>query len=103
MRSILTDWAKQQIRQTAQYIRKEFGKKRCDVFMHEVRQARRLIEAHPNAGSAENLLSDLPKLYRSYVMNRYNKMVYRVEGDIIYIVDFWDVRRDPRMLVSQVN
>jgi plasmid stabilization system protein ParE len=44
MKSILTDLAKQQIRQTAKYIRKEFGKKRRDEFMQEVRQTRVLIE-----------------------------------------------------------
>ena len=44
MKSIITELAKQQIRQIAKYIRKEFGKKRRDEFIQEVRQARRLIE-----------------------------------------------------------
>ena len=44
MRSIITELAKEQIRQIAKYIRKEFGKNRRDQFMQEVRQTRRLIE-----------------------------------------------------------
>jgi len=40
MRSILTDLAKQQIRQTAKYIRKEFGKRSRDEFMQEIRRPR---------------------------------------------------------------
>jgi plasmid stabilization system protein ParE len=38
MKSIMTDVAKQQIRQIAKYIRKEFGKTRRDEFMLELRQ-----------------------------------------------------------------
>ena len=44
MKTILTNLAKQQIRQTAKYIHKEFGKKRRDEFIQEVRQARHLLE-----------------------------------------------------------
>ena len=72
MKSIITDLAKQQIRQIAKYIRKEFGKKRRDEFIQEVRQARRLIESTPNIGSAEPLLAERTVMYRSYVMNRLN-------------------------------
>jgi len=49
------------------------------------------------------LLADLPGTYRSYVMNRINKIIYRVDGDTIFIADFWDVRRAPESLVSQVK
>ena len=40
-------------------------------------------------------------MYRSYVMNGLNKMVYRIEDDTIYIVDFWDVRQDPSTLAER--
>ena len=33
--------------------------------------------------------------YRSVIINGLNKMVYRIDGDIIYVVDFWDTRREP--------
>lgn len=103
MKSILSDLAKQRIREIAKYIRKEFGKKRRDAFMLEVRETRRLIEQNPNIGSVEPLLADLPKMYRSYVMNSLNKIVYRIEDNTIYIADFWDVRRNPSLLKSQVE
>jgi plasmid stabilization system protein ParE len=101
MRSIISDQAKQQIRLIAKYIRKEFGKKRRDEFIQEVRQTRRLIEQSPNIGPVEPLLEELPAMYRSYVMNGLNKMVYRIEDDTIYIVDFWDVRQDPSTLAER--
>ena len=103
MRSIITELAKEQIRQIAKYILKEFGKDRRDEFMKEVRQTRRLIEGSPNIGPVEPLLSNRAVMYRSYVMNRLNKIVYHIDGDIIYIVAFWDVRRDPVTLAGEVK
>ena len=103
MKSIITNLAKEQIRQIAKYIRKEFGKDRRDEFMKEVRQTRRLIEGSPNIGPIEPLLADRAVMYRSYVMNRLDKIIYRIDGDIIYIVAFWDVRRAPGTLVSEVK
>lgn len=103
MKSIITELAKEQIRQIAKYICKEFGKKRRDEFMREVRQSRRLIESSPNIGSVEPLLAECAVMYRSYVMNRLNKIVYRIDGDVIYIVAFWDVRRNPETLSNEVK
>ena len=103
MRSIITELAKEQIRQIAKYIRKEFGKDRRDEFMKEVRQTRRLIEGSPNIGPVEPLLANRAVMYRSYVMNRLNKIVYYIDVDIIYIVAFWDVRRDPVTLAGEVK
>ena len=103
MKSIITNLAKEQIRQIAKYIRKEFGKDRRDEFMKEVRQTRRLIEGSPNIGPIEPLLADRAVMYRSYMMNRLDKIIYRIDGDIIYIVAFWDVRRAPGTLVSEVK
>ena len=103
MKSIITNLAKEQIRQIAKYIRKEFGKDRRDEFMKEVRQTRRLIEGSPNIGPIEPLLADRAVMYRSYVMNRLDKIIYRIDGEIIYIVAFWDVRRAPGTLVSEVK
>ena len=103
MKSIITDQAKEQIRQIARYIRKEFGKDRRDEFIKDVRQTRYLIESSPNIGPTEPLLVDRAVMYRSYVMNHFDKIVYHVDGDVIYIVAFWDVRRDSGALDSEVK
>ena len=54
-------------------------------------------------GIVEPLLADRPVMYRSYVVNRLNKIVYRIVDDYIEIAAFWDVRRDPGVLASQVR
>ena len=41
-------------------------------------------------------------MYRSYVVNRLNKIVYFVKEDHIEVADFWDVRREPKKLSERV-
>ena len=95
--------AKKEMRLVAKYIDKEFGKKAKDDFIQDVRDASRLIGATPNVGQAESLLADRADMYRSYIVNRLNKIVYRIVDDHIEIADFWDVRRDPSTLADQVK
>lgn len=95
--------AKKEMRLVAKYINKEFGKKAKDDFIQDVRDASRLIGATPNVGQAESLLADRADMYRSYIVNRLNKTVYRIVDDHIEIADFWDIRRDPSTLADQVK
>ena len=39
---------------------------------------------------------DCPQAYRSVIINGLNKLVYRIDGDTIYIVGFWDTRMDDK-------
>ena len=104
MKVVITEFAKQQIREIAQNIQRSFGKKHRDNFMQKVKETRRLLADNPHLGPEEPLLSDSPKDYRSVVVSKLNKMVYYVDNDtIIYIVDFWDVRREPSTLANQVK
>lgn len=80
--------AKKEMRLVAKYINKEFGKKAKDDFIQDVRDASRLIGATPNVGQAESLLADRADMYRSYIVNRLNKIVYRIVDDHIEIADF---------------
>ena len=41
--------------------------------------------------------------YRSIIINGLNKLVYRIDDDIIHIVDFWDTRREPKNQASQTE
>ncbi len=36
-------------------------------------------------------------------MTKKRRLVYRIDGDIIYIVDFWDTRREPVRQASQTE
>lgn len=104
MRVVITEFAKQQIREIAQNNQKSFGKEHRNNFMQKVKEARQLLAANPCLGPVEPLLADFPKGYRSVIVTKLNKMVYYVDnGTTIYIVDFWDVRREPDTQTNQVK
>lgn len=104
MRVVQTGLAKRQIADTARYIRREFGKKSKESFLQKVRETRRLLADNPCLGPIEPLLAERTQTYRSVVVGKLNKMVYYIEEDtVIYVVAFWDCRREPDTLASQVK
>ena len=102
MKVIWIPFAQNEVRKTARYINKEFGKESRDQFINEVRNVSRLLGENPNLGKPEPLLAEYTKMYRSYVMNHLNKIIYWIAENQIEVVDFWDVRRDPMTLRNQI-
>ncbi|MBQ9641749.1 MAG: type II toxin-antitoxin system RelE/ParE family toxin [Bacteroidaceae bacterium] len=80
--------AKAALDEASDFIKREFGEKARFRFRQEVRRVNNLLKTHPNLGVAEPLLADLPIMYRSVVVNRLNKIVYRVVDNYIEIADF---------------
>ena len=71
--------------------------------MQKVREVKRLLRHNPYLGPIEPLLADRATTYRSIVVARQNKIVYRITDDRIEIVDFWDVRKEPAALADSVK
>ena len=103
MKVVWQEAAKVGRRQVAAYIRKEFGTRRAKTFRQEIDETVSLLISSPGIGRIDPLYADRPLTYRSIVINGLNKMVYRIEGDIIYIVDFWDTRREPTNQAAQTE
>lgn len=101
----MTGFARQKIRETARYIQSEFSKRYRDDFLYKVQETRQYLATNPNLGSMEPLLSNRPTAYRSVVITKLNKMVHYINDteDIIYIVDFWDTRREPNAQAAEVK
>ena len=103
MKVVWSSQAKENLRQTSRYIRKEFGKKSKQKFLDEVLHVASLLEGNPYIGQVEPLLDEAPVEYRSIVVNHINKMVYYIHEDIIEIVVLWDTRREPKTLLDEVK
>ncbi len=103
MKTKWTPLAKKQWKATARYILRMFGKQTKDSFMEEVRQTAELLGEQPYMGKIEPYLAHRPVKYRSIVVNRLNKIVYRIDDDAIRIVAFWDTRREPKKQAEQVE
>ena len=101
-----TSWdpgAKASFRQIARYINKRFGRKARQNFIREVKDVENHLILSPNLGSIAPLFSDRSIAYRSVVINGLSKMVYFIDGDIIYIAAFWDTRCEPVAQAAQVK
>ena len=93
--------AREALRKTAAYIRKNYGLQVREDFRNEVDQVQTLLKSNPYMGHEEPLLANRSIKYRSFVINRLNKIVYYFEGDTIHIADFWDTRREPTKQAQQ--
>lgn len=51
----------------------------------------------------QKLYESLVGSYRSVIINGLNKLVYRIEGDIIYIAGFWNTRMNDETQATQVK
>lgn len=96
MRVIWSPLAQQQRKNTAKYIRQEFGRKAAEKFHQNIMQWISLITNNPAIGSKDLLLQTRAKEYRSVVISKQNKLVYYVAGDTLHIAALWDTCREPR-------
>ena len=95
--------AREALRETAVYIRKNYDLKVKENFRNEVDCVETFLQSNPYMGPVEPLLADLPDGFRSIVVNHLNKIVYYVEDDTIHIADFWDTRREPKKQAQQTT
>lgn len=98
-----THYASVQRKQVSDYIRKEFGVRRSRQFKQDVERVQKQLKLHPNIGQIDPLFESRVDTYRSVIINGLNKMVYRIEGDTINIVAFWDTRSEPEGQAEQVR
>ena len=95
--------AQYQRKETARYIRREFGLKAVKKFSQNIRMWVSLIISNPAIGPKESLLQDRKRDYRSVVISKQNNLVYYDEGDNIYIAALWDTRREPAAQADNIK
>ncbi len=62
-----------------------------------------MLAQHPKLGKKEPLLDDIPGEYRSLVVARRYKIVYRIVEEGIFVIAVFDCRRDPDALRRSVT
>ena len=103
MKIIWTESAQQSQDAAASYIIEEFGTMPLLDFYKNIDEIEEDLIAFPEIGRVEPLLQDRSILYRSLVATKYNKIIYYVDDDKIYIVDIWDTRREPKAQASRLK
>ncbi len=103
MKIIWTESAQKSQDAAAAYIFNEFGAMPLIDFYKNLDEIEEDLSDFPELGRIEPLLQDRSKSYRSLVATKYNKIIYYVDDDKIYIVDFWDTHREPKAQVSRLK
>ena len=97
-----SDFALNEFVQTADYIDKHFGESTRIKFVNEVRYVDSLLSTQPYIGRKEPILEKAALQYRSVKVSDINRIIYYIGEEIIEIVDFWDMRRNPELLAERV-
>ena len=103
MRVLWMEQAQEALSQANQFILEEYGRKASEAFLLRMYKIGSLLADNPNMGALEPLLEGRSFAYRSIVVNRLNKIVYRVVEDRIEIADVWDTRREPQQQADGVK
>ena len=63
-----------------------------------------ILEKQPRIAALETALADLPKQFRSLIINRKYKAVYYIEEqkNTVFIATIWDCRQNPDNLTKEI-
>lgn len=97
---IWRDKAKDGFNKSVQWCVQEFGERVAANFYRRVKQEVGRLAYAPYIGSLELLLPGNVRSYRSLPVRPHFRLIYYVDESQseLHIVDFWDVRRDPKQL-----
>lgn len=99
MKVVLTDQSLERLENSLQFYLEDLQIPKAKVIQIKnrlIKSARRL-EKLPYKGQYEPYLVKLKQGHRRLIEGNF-KIVYRVEGNMVYVVDFFDSRDDPKKM-----
>ena len=101
MRIIYTDQSYESLEESIQFllnVRKVPLEKVLEIRTQLLDKADTLAD-NPHLGQYEEYLEHLEKGHRRLIEGNF-KIIYRIDGDYIYVTDFFDTRQDPEKMKS---
>lgn len=92
MRIFLSTRAEKKYRSIKEYIGNEWGEKIAEAFEQKTIAFLNLLEDFPEMGAVEVI----EKQIRGFQLTKQTRVFYRIKGEKIIILTFFDVRQDPR-------
>ena len=99
MKVKVSERAKYNRNKIADYILRKFGERTLLNFRKAYKEAKRFIAEYPDGGTDADFIPDTQHKYKFTIINDLSIMLYRVEGDVVYVVDMWDTRQQPPTIV----
>lgn len=104
MRIVWDNDAKVYLKEVLAYCNDTFGQHVAQQFLDRLATLEQQLTTNPERGFPEALLANRGCTYRSIVVQKHFKLVYRImEEETIHIVDLWDTRREPKKLTKRIK
>lgn len=105
MRIIWDNEAKAYLKEALAYCKDTFGQYVAQQFLDRLATLEQQLITNPERGFPEALLANRACTYRSIIVQKHFKLVYRImeEEETIHIVDLWDTRREPQKLIKRIK
>lgn len=94
MRLVITEPAKQHLREIHDYYKEFVSIKVADKIKLGIIEKLKILKNNPHIGQQEEFLEHLKLNHRRMVQGNY-KIVYRIEQDTIFVTDIFDARQNP--------
>jgi len=101
---IISVKAQESLRDFMLYSKEVFGQKALKNLQKKVNNKIEGLESFPEIGFPEPLLSNRKENFRACIVQKPIKMVYHYDKDTdtVFIDNFWDTRRNPDTLKTEV-
>jgi plasmid stabilization system protein ParE len=97
MEVIFTDQSLKSLTEILDFIRDSVSEEKVDEIKNKIINKTDILLTNPHAGQKELNLEHLGTGHRRLIERNY-KIVYRIEGNIIYITDIFDSRQNPEKM-----
>jgi plasmid stabilization system protein ParE len=102
MRIEISPKARYQLLKITDYYAEWGGMRSVERLLDKIREKQERMLRFPESFPPEPLLAERRVTYRSAIINDYYKMIYRIDGDVITISAFWDMRMHPNRLQQMI-
>jgi plasmid stabilization system protein ParE len=99
---IWTYRAKKQLKQIFNYYLEVAGRPIAKKIVTDMRNATKPLLIFPQMAAVERALVGYPYIYRSLVVRKIFKIVYKVEDNTIYIITVWNCQQNPDKLQYEI-
>ena len=89
--------------ETASYVKEHFGEMVALDLYDEVDADNEYLARNPYMFKKEPLLEMRTIAYRSIIVKKLNKIIYRIDDELVTVVDFWNLRQNPKKLQNRIK
>lgn len=94
MKVEITDWAKSCLKEIHKHYSKEASQEKATEIVDKIVERALSLNLMPNRGRIDEELRFLNKQHR-YISEHHYRIIYRVEGEIVFVTDIFSNWQDP--------